>query len=570
MSTIRAIFVALGLTAGLMSGMVGGMMGWATPALALTPEEMLNDPVQEARARNLSQQVRCLVCQNQSIDDSDAELAQDLRRNIRQQIAAGTSDDKILDNLRASYGDFVLLNPPISPGTYVLWGTPAVILLGGAALVLANRRRLRLAADEGEMAGSGGDIEASDSPASDSPASDSPAGGTVPAPKAMSRFTMVMLGCGVLGVSLMLYLALGRPDLSDQPLAARQAEIAASIAQQTDVRDRNEQQLAAARAAVSTAPEKVESWLQLAVAARQTNNSTSEIAALRQALLLTAGDAGVKALLAEALSRAADGQITLPARQLIAEALIASPDEPRALYIAGLAAYQDEDFAKAVTLWQRLQSLSGTAAPWMALLADNIADAAAKAGIEVGTGATGATGATGDRLAKGMAISQTGGSEGPSAADMAAAAEMDSDDRLAMIEAMVAGLAERLQEDPQNPEGWQRLARAYDVLGRPQQAAAALIGAADALDSDADMQIAALEYIITNGLENGQANAIDRLLDRLDRVTPDGLERLFFRGHFAKETGDHERAKYFWQLLLERLPKDTPFASELKAEIADL
>ena len=288
------------------------------------------------------------------------------------------------------------------------------------------------------------------------------------------------------------------------------------------------------------------------------------MAALKQALQLTNDDPSIKALLAEAMSRAANGQITVPARQLVAEVLIEAPDEPRAIYMAGLAAYQDEDFTKAVQLWQRLQMLSVSDAPWMALLADNIADAAAKAGINVEQDAQDAQPETG------MAISQTSGSAGPSAADMAAAAEMDADDRLAMIEDMVAGLAQRLADNPQDPDGWQRLARAYDVLGRPAQAAAALIGAADAVDSDADAQIAALEYIITNGIEAGQIEAVNRLLTRLDKIMPDGLERLFFRGHFAKIEGDTAAARQFWQMLLDRLPKDTPFASELQAEIANL
>ena len=80
-----------------------------TPAYAITAEEMLANPVLEERARNLSKQLRCLVCQNQSIDDSDADLARDLRREVRSQIAAGTSDGAIIDQLRAKYGDYVLL-----------------------------------------------------------------------------------------------------------------------------------------------------------------------------------------------------------------------------------------------------------------------------------------------------------------------------------------------------------------------------------------------------------------------------------------------------------------------------
>ena len=111
------------------------------PAVAVTPEEMLADPALEERARTLSKQLRCLVCQNQSIDDSDADLALDLRVEVRRQLSTGSSDAEILANLRDTYGDYVLLNPPVSPGTYVLWGSPVFILLAGAAIIMAGRRR---------------------------------------------------------------------------------------------------------------------------------------------------------------------------------------------------------------------------------------------------------------------------------------------------------------------------------------------------------------------------------------------------------------------------------------------
>ena len=113
-----------------------------TPAHAITAEEMLANPALEERARNLSKQLRCLVCQNQSIDDSDADLARDLRREVRSQISAGTSDDVIIDQLRAKYGDYVLLNPPLDQATLFLWLAPlGFILLGGGIVVMARRQR---------------------------------------------------------------------------------------------------------------------------------------------------------------------------------------------------------------------------------------------------------------------------------------------------------------------------------------------------------------------------------------------------------------------------------------------
>lgn len=112
------------------------------PAAAVEPGEMLKDPRLEARARHLSQELRCLVCQNQSIDDSSAELARDLRILVRERLAAGDSDAAVLAFVEARYGEFVLLRPRLAPHTLLLWLTP-LLLLGGAAFALVRRSRER-------------------------------------------------------------------------------------------------------------------------------------------------------------------------------------------------------------------------------------------------------------------------------------------------------------------------------------------------------------------------------------------------------------------------------------------
>ena len=115
---------------------------WTTPSLAVNPSEMLSDPALEARARELSKGLRCLVCQNQSIDESDADLARDLRVLVRERIKAGDSDDEVIAYVVSRYGDFVLLNPPMKLKTYALWFGPGFILLAGiGAIALFYRRR---------------------------------------------------------------------------------------------------------------------------------------------------------------------------------------------------------------------------------------------------------------------------------------------------------------------------------------------------------------------------------------------------------------------------------------------
>jgi cytochrome c-type biogenesis protein CcmH len=108
---------------------------------ASDPSERLPDPAAEARARELFAEIRCVVCQNESIDDSDAELAGDLRRIVREQVAAGRTDGQVRGFLTERYGEFVLLRPTFSPANLALWATPFLIVLAGLAIQLRRRRR---------------------------------------------------------------------------------------------------------------------------------------------------------------------------------------------------------------------------------------------------------------------------------------------------------------------------------------------------------------------------------------------------------------------------------------------
>jgi cytochrome c-type biogenesis protein CcmH len=147
--------------AALPSPACGGGSGWGglrTLALLLAlllplhagavsnPADMLPDPAEEARARALGREIRCMVCQNQSIEDSEVGLARDLRLIVRERIAAGDSDAEVKHFLHARYGDFVLLRPPFSWSTAILWATPLIAVLAGFGLILGMRRRAAAAA----------------------------------------------------------------------------------------------------------------------------------------------------------------------------------------------------------------------------------------------------------------------------------------------------------------------------------------------------------------------------------------------------------------------------------------
>lgn len=134
----------------LLAGLFAAVLMLGCPAAyAVQPDEIMADPAKESRARDLSRELRCMVCQNQSIDDSEAPLARDLRLLVRERIAAGDSDAQVIDFLVARYGEFVLLKPRLNSHTWLLWLLPP-LALGGGALALWTYSRRRAPSGEGE------------------------------------------------------------------------------------------------------------------------------------------------------------------------------------------------------------------------------------------------------------------------------------------------------------------------------------------------------------------------------------------------------------------------------------
>jgi len=124
----------------------------ALPALAVNPDEVLADPVLETRARAISAQLRCLVCQNESIDESNADLAREIRLIVRERLVAGDSDQEVIQYLVDRYGEYVLLRPVFAGHTLLLWSAaPLVLVIGGAAIVMAARRKRRPEAAGGTL-----------------------------------------------------------------------------------------------------------------------------------------------------------------------------------------------------------------------------------------------------------------------------------------------------------------------------------------------------------------------------------------------------------------------------------
>ena len=536
---IRTVFVLLFFSAFFYS-----LTGW--PAAALNPEEKLADPILEDRARALSKQLRCLVCQNQSIDDSDADLAKDLRREVRSLLQTGASDAAILESIQNSYGDYVLLRPPVSTQTLLLWLAPVLILTGGGLIIIFGMRRPRPHQTANQETGrhkkKRADMQISQ------------AGDTAKSQPALPVRHAAAACITITAAAGLLYGLYGRPDLPDQPLYKRTAELAQKQAETKAETEALDTAFNAAQKAAAKHPDDIASWLQLALAAARTGNSRVEIDALQNALSLSNDAADIKAMIAEALSRAAGGQVTIPARQLINEILQVEPNEPRALFLWGLAAYQDEAYQLAIDRWTYLYQLSAPKAPWRKRLEDSIRQAADDGGLPVP-----------DLPEKAQASTSQGEAD---------SSQMSAAEQQEMIKGMVAGLAARLEDSPDDRDGWLRLARSYQVLGRLDAQTNALFKAAELDPSETAVLLTLSEVILQSGQSKQHARRIGKLFERNEvhdklRVQANP-QWLFFRGHFALSENNILLARESWSQLLAGLPPDNKLAQLLKEKLASL
>ena len=509
------------------------MMLAAPPLYAISPEEQLSDPVLEERARALSGQLRCLVCQNQSIEDSDAELAVDLRYEVRRQLVEGKSDAVILDGLRNRYGDYILLNPPVTATTYLLWGAPILIVLFGCGLLWVYRRSSAGTDNARTMETLSEQMSNRDKPAQIDSADDAP--------------SIVMVGGLIVLITIIattLYSQFGSPELPARPLDGRADEIASTRQAELQQRTALQDALDNTRAEAEAAPDSVDSWLKLAMAAARAEAFDTEISALKTALAMTDGNIAVKSMLAEAMARKADGLITLPVRTLIDEVLTEQPDEPRALYLSGLAAFQDEAYPLAIQRWQRLRQISSADAPWIAMIDQNLKQAAEAGGITLPT-----------RQAEDKEASRT---SAPllTAEQIEAVQSMSAEDQQAFILDMTDRLEDRLKQAPDDKAGWQQLIRARQQLGDNEAMLRALTGAADADADNPDARLAILEFLLGARLIADNLVLAEDSLDAFRQLAPDRLEGLFFAGQLAQIKGNIEQAAGYWQSLIDKLEGD--------------
>jgi cytochrome c-type biogenesis protein CcmH len=279
----------------------------------------------------------------------------------------------------------------------------------------------------------------------------------------------VLVALALPAAAIALYLTLGAAGVPSLPFAERPPPVAppepALAGEMDDLAARLAERL-------SQDPANREGWLLLGRTYTQLRHYDKAAQAYRMAIAQGFDEAETQSALGEVLVAQAGGEIGFEARRAFAAALERDPEDPRARYYAGLALAQDDRLQAAIDVWAGLLRQSTADAPWRPMLIQQIRQAAARLGIEPPELAAVPEPGTAPERAPGVAP------RGPSAADMEAAREMSPDEQAAFIRAMVARLAERLEDQPDDFDGWLRLARAYGVLGEPAKAHAALDRAA--------------------------------------------------------------------------------------------
>lgn len=373
-------------------------------------------------------------------------------------------------------------------------------------------------------------------------------------------------GAILMGVPLAagaIYLALGVPGLPDQPLAARGDAIAAVGAEAGDI----DAMVGGLAERLRSEPDNLEGWTLLARSYGALGRYDEAVEALRRMVELSDGNPDAIAMLAEHMVFAADGTVTPDALALFDQVASVQPDNPAAAFYRGMARNQAGDGAGALAIWTALGQGTPADAPWLASLRDQITATAQAIGADPATYLAGI-------LEPAPATSaDAGGVEapGPTAEDMAAAADMSAEDQQTMIRGMVERLAERLEEEPGDLEGWLRLGNAYRVLGEAEKARDAYAQAATLSPDDPAVLVPYAEAIGQAAPEGAgvpeAAALVWRRVLELDGANPSALWAL---GHAAAAAGEAAEARRLWTMLRDLLPVGSAERDRAEQELGRL
>ena len=364
-----------------------------------------------------------------------------------------------------------------------------------------------------------------------------------------------------------LYLELGWPGLPDQPLT-RMPPAPAAIDADAPPPSAGLQPLADAAkllaAKLDANPSDAAGWAQLGDLYLSLQRFEEAATALEQAIQQGADPKLTQSRYGEALTQLADGQVTPDAAIALRKGLAADPADPRSRFYLALAEAEAGRIDEAVAAWNQLLADAPADADWRALVEQTIAAAErAKANMAASSGAGGATPAPSESNA---ATAPSPG--GPSAEEMAAMANLTPEQREATIRSMVDGLAQRLQSDPNDLEGWLKLSRSYGVLGERDKALEALGRAATLAPDRTDIQLDYAGALLQATPETVPLPpAFDETLARVRAKEPGNLALLYFEGLGAVRAGKPAEARKRWRELLAALPADAPMRANLEQQI---
>jgi len=356
--------------------------------------------------------------------------------------------------------------------------------------------------------------------------------------------------------SVALYLAHGRPDLPDAPLASRSAE-RARMAEAAESRKGLGEMATELERRLADQPGDVQGWLLLGRTRMTLGETDAAVEAFRNAAVAGSGDPEAFSQLGEALVRASDGVVGQEAKDAFAKALEKMPGEPRSRFYMGVASEQAGNLQEALDWWLALEADTPPDAPWRPMLSSRIQEVASRTGADLA--------ALRSKVRGGRPAQPP---RGPSSEDMAAAQQMAPKDRLAMIEGMVAGLAARLQENPDDLEGWRRLGRSYLVLNKRDEAIEAYRRATEVAPDNIEVLLDYAHALFPPGTsERDIPPAFSTVIAQVLKLEPDNAEGLFFGGLLAVRRGDNAEARDLWSRLVEKLPADSPIRAAVQKRL---